>query len=182
MWEHASMAQVDARSVRPDRHAPALGSSAAAATGCSAGVAGGIGRHLGVDPNIVRVAFIGLVIRRGLRGRRLRADLAPRPARGRDRRRRAAAAGGSECRPGGRSLGIGLVAVGLLVVALDHRAVVRRRARVAGGAGRDRLRHPVGAQRRRGGRGRWTLSRLGTPLESVARRPVSLPRVLIGAS
>ena len=51
LWEHAAMAQVDAR-----QRAPRLERSRR--DRWIAGVAGGIGHHLGVQPSIVRIAFV----------------------------------------------------------------------------------------------------------------------------
>ena len=51
LWEHAAMAQVDAR-----QRAPRLERSRR--DRWIAGVAGGIAHHLGVQPSIVRIAFV----------------------------------------------------------------------------------------------------------------------------
>ena len=143
------------------------------------GVAGGIAHHLNVDPVLVRVAFIGLTFAVGfglivyvlvwlLAPLEPATEAGPAPHRG-------------VRLPSPRSaIGIGLVALGVilllwisgfwfggdlwpLVLAAIGFAVLWARG---------------GSEERRG---RWTLSSLGTPLESVVTGPISLPRLAIGS-
>jgi signal transduction histidine kinase/phage shock protein PspC (stress-responsive transcriptional regulator) len=144
-----------------------------------AGVAGGIATHLGVDPVIVRVAFIGLSFAVGFGLivyvlTWLLAPLEPETSEGPPSPR------GIRLPSPNHAIGIGLVAAGLifllwlsgfwfggdlwpLVLAAIGFAVLWARS-----SGEE-------------GRGRWTLSSLGTPLESVVTGPVSLPRLAIGS-
>ncbi|MGI8828277.1 MAG: ATP-binding protein [Candidatus Limnocylindria bacterium] len=143
-----------------------------------AGVAGGIGRHLGVEPNIVRAGFIGLSFALGfgvivylltwlLAPLEEVAEGAPRPA------RRVFAPTTAQL------LGIGLVAGGLLVLLWISGFWF------GGDLGWPVVLAAIGfavlwARSTDDGRGRWTLSSLGTPFESVVSGEVSLPRVLFG--
>ena len=81
-----------------------------------AGVAGGIGHHLGVQPNIVRIAFVVLAFAAGfgLVVYVLTWLLAPLEAL--DRRSRGRRHAASSCRRPRRAVGIGLVIVGMLVL------------------------------------------------------------------
>lgn len=144
-----------------------------------AGVAGGIGRHLGLDSNLVRAVFIGLSFMLGFGVvvyvltwmlAPLEAETAaPMPA----RRVRMPTQG--------QALGIGLVLIGLVVLLW-----------ISGYWFGGELGWPVvlaaigfailwarSTDDERGGR--WTLSSLGTPFESVVSGQVSLPRVAIGS-
>ena len=143
-----------------------------------AGVAGGIGRHLGVDPNIVRAAFIGLSLALGFGvvvylltwllaplEEATASDAPPRRIRTPTR---------------GQVLGIGLVAGGLLVLLWVSGFWF------GGDLGWPVVLAAIGfailwARSTDDGRGRWTLSSLGTPLESVVTGGVSLPRIAIGS-
>ncbi|HEX2221462.1 MAG TPA: PspC domain-containing protein [Candidatus Limnocylindria bacterium] len=144
-----------------------------------AGVAGGIGRHLGIQPNLVRVAFIGMSFAAGFGVvvYLLTWLLAPLEA--------ATAAPDLPARrlrtPTARQLlGMGLVAIGVV-------AVVSITGLWFGGEhGWPVVLAAIGfailwARRGDDGRGRWTLSRLGTPIGSVVSGQVSLPRVAIGS-
>ena len=175
------MAQVNAR-VRPHRTStPRSRLERSRTDRLFGGVAGGIGQHLGVHSNIVRAAFVALSFAAGFGVvvYLLTWLLAPLEA----------ATAGAEPRarrirwPSWRqAVGIGLMAVGLLVVVSitglwfggEHGwpivlaaigfAILWARS----GGGDD-------------GRGRWSLSRLGTPLGSMVAGPGSLPRVAIGS-
>ena len=144
-----------------------------------AGVAGGLGRHLGVSPNIVRAAFIGLAFALGFGVvvYLLTWLLAPLEE-----------ASADDERPARRIrtptlsqlLGVGMVAIGLLVLLW-----------ISGFWFGGELGWPVVLAAigfailwARSGdevRGRWTLSSLGTPLGSVVSGEVSLPRLAIGS-
>ena len=175
------MAQVNAQ-VRPNRTStPRSRLERSRTDRLIGGVAGGIGQHLGVQSNIVRAAFVALSFAAGfgLVVYLLTWLLAPLEA----------ATAGVEPRarrirrPTWRQvLGIGLVAVGLLVV------VSITGLWFGGEHGWPIVLAAIGfavlwARSNGGddGRGRWTLSRLGTPLESMVAGPGSLPRVAIGS-
>jgi signal transduction histidine kinase len=175
VWEHAPMAQVNAR-VRHDRTSAARPRLERSRTDrLLGGVAGGIGRHLGVPANIVRFAFIGLSFAAGfgIVVYLLTWLLAPLEA----------ATGGVEPparrmrMPNRRQvLGIGLVTVGLLVV------VSVTGLWFGGEHGWPVVLAAIGfailwARSADDAHGPWTLSRLGT----VVAGPVSLPRLLIGS-
>lgn len=145
-----------------------------------AGVAGGIGRHLGIDSNVVRAAFIGLafMLGFGVIVYVLTWILAPL-----EEAATSSAAPVRRVRTPTRSqaLGIGLVLLGLIVLLW-----------VSGYWFGGELGWPVvlaaigfavlwarSTDDERGGR--WTLSSLGTPLGSVVSGDVSLPRLAIGS-
>jgi signal transduction histidine kinase len=169
LWEHAAMAQVDAR-----QRAPRLERSRG--DRWIAGVAGGIGNHLGVQPSIVRIAFVVLSFAAGfgLVVYVLTWLLAPLEA----------VADGIETPPRriklpspGRALGIGLVIAGVLAILW-----------VAGLWFQGNLAWPVvlGAigfavlwARGDGERGRWNLETLGTPL-SATRFAIGAVLILAG--
>jgi signal transduction histidine kinase len=144
-----------------------------------AGVAGGIGQHLGISSTIVRVAFVGLSFAGGfgIVVYLLTWLLAPREDAGSE-----AAVSIRRVRAPTRNqvLGIGLVAAGLIVLVSisglwfggEHGWPV-----VLAAIGFTILWARSGDDRR----GRWTLSRLGTPFGSVVSGPVSLPRIAIGS-
>jgi signal transduction histidine kinase len=143
------------------------------------GVAGGIGRHLGVQANVVRLTFVALTFAAGFGVvvYLLTWLLAPLEA----------AAVGVE--PPARrflaptrrqALGFVLVAVGLIIV------VSITGLWFGGEHGWPFVLAAIGfailwARSGDDGRTRWTLSRLGTPLGSVVTGPASLPRLVIGS-
>ena len=143
------------------------------------GVAGGIGRHIGVNSNIVRAAFIGLsfALGFGVIVYLLTWLLAPleqatadveRPA----RRMRMPTRN--------QMLGLGLVAAGLLVLLWISGLWF------GGDLGWPVVLAAIGfailwARSGDEGRARWTLSSLGTPLGSVVTGEISLPRLAIGS-
>ena len=169
------MAQVNVR-VRPDRTSATRPRLERSRTDrLLGGVAGGIGRHLGVPTNIVRFTFIGLSFAAGFGVvvYLLTWLLAPLEA---------ATAGVEPPAPRIRMptrrqvLGIGLVAVGLLVV------VSLTGLWFGGEHGWPVVLAAIGfailwARSGDDAHGPWTLSRLGT----VVTGPVSLPRMLIGS-
>jgi signal transduction histidine kinase len=144
------------------------------------GVAGGIGQHLGVDPNIVRVAFIGLSFAVGFGIivyilTWLLAPVEPATAEGTVSPRRIRLPTRSQ------AVGLGLMAAGflfllwisgfwfggelgwpILLAAIGFGVLWAR-------SGRD------------DGRARWSLSNIGTPLGSMVTGEVSLPRLAIGS-
>ena len=143
------------------------------------GVAGGIGTHLGIQSNIVRVAFVVLSFAAGFGLvvylltwllaplEPANAGVEPRPPRIRRPTRR-------------QLLGIGLMALGVLVV------VSITGLWFGGEHGWPVVLAAIGfailwARSGDDGSGRWSLSRLGTPLESVVAGPISLPRLVIGS-
>jgi signal transduction histidine kinase len=144
-----------------------------------AGVAGGVAQHLGVNSNLGRAGFIGLSFALGFGIivyllSWLLAPLEEASATGEARPRRI------RTPSPGQVFGIGLVAAGLLVLLW-----------ISGFWFGGELGWPVvlaaigfailWARSTDDGRGRWTLSSLGTPLESVVTGEVSLPRVAIGS-
>jgi signal transduction histidine kinase len=172
------MAQVNARQRAHERDAARSRLERSRSDRIVAGVAGGIGRHLGVDPNIVRAAFIGLSLALGFGVvvylltwllaplEEVTASEAP------PRRMRAPTAS--------QVLGIGLVAGGLLVLLWVSGFWF------GGDLGWPVVLAAIGfailwARSTDDGRGRWTLSSLGTPLESMVTGAVSLPRIAIGS-
>ena len=178
MWEHAAMAQVNARerANEPGVARPRLERSQTDRV--VAGVAGGIGRHLGVDSNLVRAGFAGLSLAFGFGIvvyllTWLLAPLEVAPATDSPPRRVAA--------PTARQFfGIGLVAGGLLVLLWVSGFWF------GGDLGWPVVLAAIGfailwARSTDDGRGRWTLSSLGTPLGSVVTGQVSLPRIAIGS-
>ncbi|MGH2445462.1 MAG: ATP-binding protein [Candidatus Limnocylindria bacterium] len=144
-----------------------------------AGVASGIGRHLGVDANIVRAGFIGLSFALGFGIivyllTWLLAPLEEETAGFEPQARRIRTPTRSQV------LGVGLVAAGLLVLLWISGLWF------GGEIGWPVVLAAIGfailwARSTDEGRGRWTLSSLGTPLESVVTGEVSLPRVAIGS-
>ena len=144
-----------------------------------AGVAGGLGRHLGVNSNVVRAAFIGLTFALGfgLVVYLLAWLLAPLEEAAADVERPARRIRTPTL---SQVLGIGLVAIGLLVLLW-----------ISGFWFGGELGWPVvlaaigfailWARSSDEGRARWTLSSLGTPLGSVVSGEVSLPRLAIGS-
>ena len=172
------MAQVDAR----ERTAETGGSRSRLERSRSdrvvAGVAGGIGRHLGIDANIVRAGFIGLSFALGFGVvvyllTWLLAPLEDTTAATEPAARRIRTPTRSQ------ALGIGLVAVGLVVLLWISGFWF------GGDLGWPVVLAAIGfailwARSTDDGRGRWTLSSLGTPLGSVVAGQVSLPRVAVG--
>jgi signal transduction histidine kinase len=144
-----------------------------------AGVAGGIGRHLGVEPNIVRAGFIGLsfAVGFGIVVYLLTWLLAPL-----EEATSTPHAHARTIRMPTRSqaLGIGLVVVGLVVLLWISGLWF------GGELGWPVILAAIGfailwARSTDDRRGRWTLSGLGTPLGSVVTGDVSLPRLAIGS-
>ncbi len=143
------------------------------------GVAGGIGRHLGVDSNIVRAGFIGLSFALGFGVivyllTWLLAPLEPATADVERQARRIRMPTRSQM------FGIGLVAAGLLVLLWISGLWF------GGDLGWPVVLAAIGfailwARSGDEGRARWTLSSLGTPLGSVVTGEVSLPRLAIGS-
>ena len=143
------------------------------------GVAGGIGRHIGVHPNIVRLGFIGLsfAFGFGLVVYLLTWLLAPlEPATvGVERPPRTVRIPARN-----QLLGIGLVAGGLIVLMWISGLWF------GGAPGWPVVLAAIGfailwARRTDDGRERWTLSSLGNPLESVMAGGISLPRLAMGS-
>ncbi|MGH2427883.1 MAG: ATP-binding protein [Candidatus Limnocylindria bacterium] len=143
-----------------------------------AGVAGGIARHLGIGPLFVRIGFIGLsfALGFGVVVYLLTWLLAPLEEAGADDvpARRVIAPTRSQI------LGIALVAGGLLVLLWISGFWF------GGDLGWPVVLAAVGfailwARSSEDGGGRWTLSSLGTPLESVVGGRVSLPRIAMGS-
>ncbi|HET8572082.1 MAG TPA: PspC domain-containing protein [Candidatus Limnocylindria bacterium] len=143
------------------------------------GVAGGIAQHVGLSSTIVRAAFVVLSFALGfgivvylLTWLLAPLEVATDPVEPRKRRIRTPTPN--------QVLGIGLVAVGFLVLLW-----------ISGFWFGGELGWPVvlaaigfailWARSTDDGRGRWTLSSLGTPLGSVVTGDVSLPRVAIGS-
>ena len=143
------------------------------------GVAGGIGVHLAVNPLVVRIAFVVLAFAAGfgvivylllwLLAPCRTAVRSVRPTQ--LRRSDARAAPGDRARPRRRPHS-----------SVDHRALVRLGARLAGLVGSDRIRRPVGAQRGDEGHGRWDLASFARPLEAMTRGRVSAPRIFFGGT
>jgi signal transduction histidine kinase len=144
-----------------------------------AGVAGGIAHHMGIDSNIVRAAFIGLSFALGFGVivylltwllaplEEVTAGVEPRTHRIRTP-------------TPSQMAGVGLVAGGLVVLLWISGFWF------GGELGWPVILAAIGfailwARSTDDGRGRWTLSSLGTPLESVVTGQVSLPRVAIGS-
>ncbi len=147
------------------------------------GVAGGIGTHLGIDAVLVRLAFVGLTFAAGFGLvvyllTWLLAPLEPESGEASE----AAAAEPRRIRMPNRNqaVGIGLVAVGLIVL------VAVTGLWFGGEHGWPIVIAAIGfailwARRGDDGTGRWTLSGIGSPLESVATGESALPRVAIGS-
>ena len=144
-----------------------------------AGVAGGIGRHLGVDSNIVRAGFIGLTFALGFGVivyvlTWLLAPLEEATSTERPTRRSIRVPTRSQ------ALGIGLVIVGLLVVLWITGFWF------GGELGWPVILAAIGfailwARSTDDGRARWSLSGLGSPFESMVKGQVSIPRLAIGS-
>ncbi len=145
----------------------------------AAGVAGGIGRHLGIDSTIVRGAFIGLTFAFGFGVivylltwllaplEAVTVTVEPHPRKIRTPTR-------------SQMVGVGLVAGGLVILLWVTGLWF------GGDLGWPVVLAAIGfsilwARSTDHDRGRWTLSSLGTPLESVVTGEISLPRVAIGA-
>jgi len=144
-----------------------------------AGVAGGIGRHLGLHPNIVRAGFIGLsfALGFGIVVYVLTWLLAPLEEATSTLR---APVRSIRMPTRSQALGIGLIVVGLVVVLWITGFWF------GGDLGWPVVLAAIGfailwARSTDDGRGRWTLSGLGTPFESVVKGQVSLPRIAIGS-
>jgi len=173
----AAMAQVNARR---RAHEPSVARSRLERSRSDrvvAGVAGGIGRHLGIDTNIVRAGFVvlSLALGFGIVVYLLTWLLAPleEVTASEPPPRRVRAPTRSQV------LGIGLVAGGLLVLLWVSGFWF-------GNLGWPVVLAAIGfavlwARSTDDGRGRWTLSSLGTPLESMVTGGVSLPRIAIGS-
>jgi signal transduction histidine kinase/phage shock protein PspC (stress-responsive transcriptional regulator) len=144
-----------------------------------AGVAGGIARHLGVSSTVVRIALFGLSFAAGfgLIVYVLTWLLAPlEPV---DDRAEPARVVRMPTRR--QAIGIGLVAIGVLIV------VSSSGLWFGGEQGWPLVLAAIGfailwARRTDAGPGRWTLSSLSTPLESVVSGQVSWPRLAIGSA
>ena len=144
------------------------------------GVAGGIGHHLGVPPNLVRVSFAGLAFAGGFGVVVYLLTWLLAPLEDRHSTRDAPGRRSVRTLTRNQMLGIGLLAAGLIVLVSvsglwfggEHGWPV-----VLAAIGFTILWARSGEDRR----GRWTLSRLGTPLGSVVGGAVSLPRLVIGS-
>jgi len=173
------MAQVNARRRSAETRASRAPLERSQSDRMVAGVAGGIGHHLGVDSNIVRAAFIGLSFALGFGVvvyllTWLLAPLEAVPAAMETRPRRIRTPTRSQM------VGVGLVAGGLLILLWISGLWF------GGDLGWPVVLAAIGfailwARSTDGGGGRWTLSSLGTPLESVVSGEVSLPRLAIGS-
>jgi signal transduction histidine kinase len=147
------------------------------------GVAGGIGHHLGIDPVLVRLAFVGLTFAAGfgLVVYLLTWLLAPLEPESGESSESAASEPRRIRRPSrNQAIGIGLVAVGLIAL------VAITGLWFGGEHGWPIVIAAIGfailwARRTDGDAGRWTLSGIGSPLESVATGESALPRVVIGS-
>jgi signal transduction histidine kinase len=173
------MAQVNARGRARDKAAARSPLERSRTDRMVAGVAGGIGRNRGVDSNVVRAAFIGLsaALGFGVVVYLLTWLLAPLEAES-----ASADPGRRRIRTPTRSqlVGVGLVAGGLIILLWISGLWF------GGDLGWPVVLSAIGfailwARSTDGGRGRWTLSSLGTPLESVVSGEVSLPRLAIGS-
>jgi len=179
VWEHGAMAQVKARARAAETRTARTRLERSRSDRMVAGVAGGIGRHLGVDPNIVRGGFIGLSFALGFGIvvyllTWLLAPLEEATADGPTPERRIRMPTQSQ------AVGIVLVVVGLVVLLWISGLWF------GGELGWPVILAAIGfailwARSTDEGRARWTLSSLGTPLESVVTGQVSLPRVAIGS-
>ncbi|MBA2633249.1 MAG: PspC domain-containing protein [Chloroflexi bacterium] len=173
------MAQVNARERAPDTGISRARLERSRSDRMLGGVAGGIGRHLGVDSNIVRAGFIGLSFALGFGVivyllTWLLAPLEPATADVERQARRIRMPTRSQM------FGIGLVAAGLLVLLWISGLWF------GGDLGWPVVLAAIGfailwARSGDEGRARWTLSSLGTPLGSVVTGEVSLPRLAIGS-
>ncbi len=173
------MAQVNARERAAERQASRSPLERSRTDRMAAGVAGGIGRHLGVDSNVVRAGFIGLsfAVGFGVVVYLLTWLLAPLEA-----ATAAAAPHPRKVRTPTRSqmVGVGLVASGLVILLWISGLWF------GGDLGWPVILAAIGfailwARSTDDGGGRWTLSSLGTPLESVVTGEISLPRVAVGS-
>jgi len=173
------MAQVNARERAAERQASRSPLERSRTDRMAAGVAGGIGRHLGVDSNIVRAGFIGLsfAVGFGVVVYLLTWLLAPLEA-----ATAAATPHPRKVRTPTKSqmVGAGLVAVGLVILLWISGLWF------GGDLGWPVVLAAIGfailwARSTDDGSGRWTLSSLGTPLESVVTGEISLPRVAVGS-
>jgi signal transduction histidine kinase len=174
------MAQVDARARAAEARTSPPRLERSRNDRMLAGVAGGIARHLGISPALVRIGFVALSVAAGfgIIVYVLTWVLAPLEA--------PTADGSAEPRRSRRIgarqvLGIGLVAIGIAVVLWFAGLWF------GGEHGWPIVLAAIGfailwARRTDEGRGRWTLSGLGTPLETVVSGEVSLPRVAIGSA
>ena len=180
VWEYASMAQVNARERAPESGVSRARLERSRTDRLVAGVAGGIGAHLGVNSNLVRAAFIGLSFVLGFGVivyllTWLLAPLEPATADVEQPARRIRMPTRTQ------ALGIGLVAAGLVVLLWISGLWF------GGELGWPVVLAAIGfailwARSGDEGRGRWTLSSLGTPLGSVVTGQVSLPRLAIGSA
>ena len=179
MWEHAAMEQANARVRHPRTSSTRPRLERSRTDRLLGGVAGGIANHLGVQANIVRAAFIGLSFAAGfgIIVYLLTWLLAPleAPTKGDD-----APARRIRLPTRRQALGFALVAAGIILV------VTITGLWFGGEHGWPVVLAAIGfavlwARSGEEGRGRWTLSRLGTPLESVVSGPNSLQRLAIGS-
>ena len=173
------MAQVNARRRTAETQASRAPLKRSQTDRMVAGVAGGIARHLGVDANVVRAAFIGLSFAFGFGVvvyllTWLLAPMEVLPAEASPQPRRIRTPTSTQM------VGVGLVAGGLVILLWISGLWF------GGDLGWPVVLAAIGfailwARSTDGGRGRWTLSSLGTPLESVVSGEVSLPRLAIGS-
>jgi len=179
VWEHAPMAQVNARQRPTETGIPRSRLERSRTDRVVGGVAGGIGRHIGVNSNLVRAVFIGSSFALGFGVivyllTWLLAPLEPATADVEPPARRI------RMPTRGQALGIGLVAAGLVVLLWISGLWF------GGELGWPVVLAAIGfailwARSGDEGRPRWTLSSLGTPLGSVVGGQVSLPRLAIGS-
>jgi signal transduction histidine kinase len=173
------MAQVNARQRPTETGIPRSRLERSRTDRVVGGVAGGIGRHIGVNSNLVRAAFIGSSFALGFGLivyllTWLLAPLEPATADVEPPARRIRMPTRSQ------ALGIGLVAAGLVVLLWTSGLWF------GGELGWPVVLAAIGfailwARSGDEGRPRWTLSSLGTPLGSVVGGQVSLPRLAIGS-
>jgi signal transduction histidine kinase len=173
------MAQVNARQRPTETGIPRSRLERSRTDRVVGGVAGGIGRHIGVNSNLVRAAFIGSSFALGFGLivyllTWLLAPLEPATADVEPPARRIRMPTRSQ------ALGIGLVAAGLVVLLWISGLWF------GGELGWPVVLAAIGfailwARSGDEGRPRWTLSSLGTPLGSVVGGQVSLPRLAIGS-
>jgi len=179
VWEHASMAQVNARQRAAETGIPRSRLERSRSDRVVGGVAGGIGRHVGVNSNLVRAVFIGSSFALGFGVivyllTWLLAPLEPATADVERPARRVRMPTRSQ------ALGLGLVAAGLVVLLWISGLWF------GGELGWPVVLAAIGfailwARSGDEGRARWTLSSLSTPLGSVVGGQVSLPRLAIGS-
>jgi signal transduction histidine kinase len=173
------MAQVNARQRATETGIPRSRLERSRTDRVAGGVAGGIGRHIGVNSNLVRAVFIGSSFALGFGVivyllTWLLAPLEPATADAEPPARRIRMPTRSQ------ALGIGLVAAGLVVLLWISGLWF------GGELGWPVVLAAIGfailwARSGDEGRPRWTLSSLGTPLGSVVGGQVSLPRLAIGS-